>query len=340
MMRLGNADMLVGADARFAADHQSGDPRQIGLECQVLQIENQFGMLDKIHGRASRSVGGRPGRGPFFIEPLNAPFRFPDEGQVFLELAAVLGTDACRQALGLVDGPIEDALAVTSPPGSRGRIQVQIDIAKQAVENKAGIGHGRQGRGRRPPADAVGIRAGESRIAMAHGAVVVQAQFERGQPRLSADSLGCHLVRRYAHLEVGAAGFAGLGARQKAGAGTGVVAAPRGNGVVGRETAQDQRVLPERFQRFEDGREGKVPPRGGGLPIRHDHAIGDVHEGKTQGPRPGHPLRPTQGGHHGVQEGQANHGAGAPQKGPARQVLSGNDHGLPRLPCCIWKGML
>ena len=41
MVRFGDADVVVAADARFPADHQCADARDVGLERQGKQIEDQ-----------------------------------------------------------------------------------------------------------------------------------------------------------------------------------------------------------------------------------------------------------------------------------------------------------
>ena len=76
-----------------------------------------FGVIRR-DGRRSRDR--RILRGAL-LRPLDAGLDFPDRGQVLVDLVPVRRADARRQALRLLDGPIEDALAVARPPRGRFR---------------------------------------------------------------------------------------------------------------------------------------------------------------------------------------------------------------------------
>ena len=273
--------------------------------------------------------GSADGRcaGTVSLSQLNAALDLADRGQVFVELALVRGAEVRFQVPGFLDGPVEDALAVTGLPRGRRRIQLRIDGAEQPLEDVLRVGNGRQGRRRRAPADATGVGAAVVPVAQAHDAVVLETQFERGQPRLPADRLGGHLIGRHAGVDVGTR-FAGVRPGQEAGGGAGVVpaAGAQGVGVVVHQVGEDERVVAERLQGLEDGGELEVLPLRGGRPARHDHAVGDVDETQARGRLRFRVPGPPEGRHHRVEKRKPDEGTRAPQEGSARQMFSSDNH--------------
>ena len=96
-----------------------------------------------------------------------------------------------------------------------------------------------------------------------------------------------------------------------------------GAGFVMSQTAEDEQIVFDRRERFEDHRQIEVRAECGWRPIGHVRAVGDVNEG--------HPLERASGrfggfgesgdaGHHGFEHRQGHSGAEPFQKRPSRQL--------------------
>ena len=100
-----------------------------------------------------------------------------------------------------------------------------------------------------------------------------------------ADSGGRHLVDGDAGADVGAVGFAGLGAGEKRGEGAGMVAAAVAvrASFVGGESSEHIEVAAKVAQRFQNWRQGEIGAFGGGRPVRHVFAVRHVEEREPVG---------------------------------------------------------
>ena len=113
-----------------------------------------------------------------YLQALQAAFHFADRLQVLVQPAAIGGADTGRQVACLLDGVVQDALAVVGVALGGGAIDVGIGVAEEAFENVARIGQGRQRRRRRAPADGAGVGTTVAGVAQAHHARVLQAQLQ------------------------------------------------------------------------------------------------------------------------------------------------------------------
>src|SRR5438046_6363978 len=59
MVRIGNADLRIRANAAFAAQHHGGDAGEIRLECDGLQIEHHLYVIPVLEGNSGGLLGGR-----------------------------------------------------------------------------------------------------------------------------------------------------------------------------------------------------------------------------------------------------------------------------------------
>lgn len=91
MVRIRNPDLVLGADAAFPPYHHAGDPRQVRLESDHLQIEQQFRVVGKQGGNAGRFVDGGSDLPAVGFSFFNAPFDFADRIQV--SLSELFGVD-------------------------------------------------------------------------------------------------------------------------------------------------------------------------------------------------------------------------------------------------------
>ncbi len=100
-----------------------------------------------------------------------------------------------------------------------------------------------------------------------------------------AEAGGGDLIDGDAGADVGAVGLAGLGAGEEGGHGAGVVATTVTvrAGLVGGEAGENSDLLADGLERFEDGGELEVRAFGGGGPVLHVLAVGDVDEGHAIG---------------------------------------------------------
>ena len=170
-------------------------------------------------------------------------------------------------------------------------------------------------------------------VAFAGVLAPLAADLQRGEAGRLADRLGGHLIDGDAGAEVGAVGLPRVAAGQKAGHGAGVVAPAVAEGPrrVQGQAAQDEEVVLDRAQRFEDRRQLEAGAERSRRPVGHVDAVGDVEERHAQRralrDRP-MPARSDRGPHR-FQPGQCDRHAQASQDRPPRD-LSRISHGLPR----------
>src|SRR5258708_1789846 len=160
-------------------------------------------MLGKIGGNAGRRR--RPRRQCLRVLPfcfVNSFFDVPDGEHVFVELPAIGSAQRALQTLGIVQDHVEDALLIFFQSRAARRVLLDLTGSEEPLENRARSDFRRHGRSRRPPGDAVAVRATVSVIAIAALNTFLTAQFQRCKSRLSLEALGRDLVHRYADLDV------------------------------------------------------------------------------------------------------------------------------------------
>ena len=80
MVRIGNADFGIRANAAFAAEHHGGDACQVGLERDRLQIEHQLHIIAVLERNAGGLLGRRRDR--IFLRGGDAHFDLADAGEI------------------------------------------------------------------------------------------------------------------------------------------------------------------------------------------------------------------------------------------------------------------
>ena len=331
-MRLGNANLRIGARAALARELERDHAREVRLQREHLQIEHQLDVLLPDLGHAWRAIDSRYRRlGVLTFRALDAPLDLPDRVEILIDLRPIAGAELPLQAGHVGHDPVEDAgvlLQLRAPP-LRGSA-----VAEQALEDHPRIGLGRQRRGRRRPRQIVLVRAGVAVVAVADLRDQVDAELQGRNGRVAPDGAGGDLVDRGAVLVVGALGPLRARAAEEAGVRRGVV--PRGVGVLELEVREDREVLEIRRQCGKRRRERRDPsdvrrrPRDGVGPHRDiDEAQPSDRCGRRHADR-------GERRHHGVQERQRKRGAKAAQERPARKRHLRDDHSN----LLIWNGWL
>ena len=234
VMAFVDADHRVFLVAAFAAEHERGDARHVGLEGEDQQVADQvevlgqvggqlFGLLRAV-GQLRRAAAFRRGRCA-----LRARGRSTGTGRA----SGGRRRRACCSSEWASSSTASSTLARRRPrfrrSGSFGL------IGEEAVEDELGVDLGRQRRGRIAPGERVLIDAGVAAVAVAGAAEFFDAQLQRGEAGVVAERLGGDLVGRDAGAEIRAGRLAGLRAGEERRRGAGMVA---GAVAVGRALSQ------------------------------------------------------------------------------------------------------
>ncbi len=213
VVRVGHADLGIGAVAGLAGELEGDDAGDVALEGQHLQVEHQPGVVGV--GRRARRPGGR---GPAADCPSTSASAFwmrrstsRTVSRYWPTLARSAGPSVSSEAGDVVLHEVEQA-----GPAARARPARSALLPpspKRRLEHEPRMRLGRQRRRRRRPGQIVLVDAGVAVVALADGLQHVHRQFERRQLRLPADLLGGDLVDRRAEVVVGALGVLGAGRR-------------------------------------------------------------------------------------------------------------------------------
>src|SRR5439155_8605365 len=120
-----------------------------------------------------------------------------------------------------------------------------------------------------------GVSATVTGVAIADLFAAINPKLERWKASLSADAGSRELIDRDSYANVGALGFAGLAAGQESCRSAGMVAgavAVRASFVMS-QSAQDEQIVFDRRERFEDDRQIEITAEGGRGPIGHVCAV-------------------------------------------------------------------
>ena len=270
-------------------------------------------------GRACGGLGVLAGAG-------DADFQLAHGRQVLLDLAAVGAAEARREAPGVLQGEVEHAAAVAVAAGD---ILAGPLAREEALEDGPGVDLLGHRQGFRSPRDVRRVGAAIARVAVAGLGAGVASEFQRGEPRRRAELAGGDLIDRDADLDVGAVGLHRVGAGEERGEPPRMIAGPVAQGlapVLG-QAGQDGDVALERLERFQDVGERLQGPLGGGGPVPHVGAVGDVDEGHPPG-APAVGRQGPSGGPHRLQPGQGDRRPQAAEGRPPRN-LPGLAHGVP-----------
>lgn len=205
MVAVGNMDFTVGAKAGLSSDHQSGNPRGVGLKCQGEQVVHEPEVIAQVDWRGIRLRHVGPDRVIGALGLLDAPFDVAYRRQVLIQLTAVRGAERAFEAVSVRNHPIEDALLVPSIVHPRSRIV--IFGPKQPLKYRARVYFRRTRRSRRAPRYRIAVHTAVADVAESDHAAVFARQLQRGQAGRMADVLSRHLIHGNPDLDIGAARF-------------------------------------------------------------------------------------------------------------------------------------
>ena len=322
MVRVGHADLGVGPAGQLAAEHEGGDPRQVGLPGQGQQVEHEPGVLAERVGDALRPVDRRELAGRLRRGLPDAPFDVAHRVEILAQLAPVARPQLAGQAVRAFGDRVEQAGVLLQPRPADRRIGA-AGVAEQTLEHDTGIVLHRQRRGLVGPRDGVRVGATEPVAARPGEVAAVDRQLQRGELRLPPQNAPGELVHRDAGQHVGAVlrlgRHAGEEARRSA-----RVRAGTGDPV---HSGQHLHVAAQRLQRLQDEGELEVRAFRRGDPVLHPHPVGHVdHPEPRDGGRRGLAKR-RERRNHPVEERKRQRYAESAQHGAPRERLSGDDHG-------------
>ena len=207
----------------------------------------------------------------------DAHLHLADRGEVFVQLALVVGAEADVQFAKVFAHQIEDRLALRIATLA---FEVRTR-AEEAIKDQLRVHFLRHRLRGRAPGDIGLVDAGVARVAAPGELAGFGTDFEGSEARTVTDAGGRELVGRDTGADVGAVGLARLGAREEGGHRARVVAAAVtvGAGLVGREAREHREIFPDVSKRREDRRKfGRKRPFGADAPAVHVHAVRDVEE--------------------------------------------------------------
>ena len=320
MVRLGDADVGIGAGAGLARQLEGDDARGVGLERQHLEVEHQPDVIlpDRGHAGRPRQIG--QARRVGLLRPLDPAFHLAHRVQVLPDPVLIAGSQLAAQPRQVGGHPVQDAAALLQ---FRAPALGAAAVAEQPLEDDAGIRLGRQRRRGRRPRQVVLVGAGVAVVAVAHLGQQVRADLERRQRRVRADRARGNLIDRRPQLVVAALGALRLRAAQEGAVRRGVVAG--GVGVAQLQAAQHGHVIDDRRQGEERGRQ-RQRAFAFGRPRRgvHPHRDVDVAEPPHRAGDDAGLCR--QRRHHGVEERQRQRGAHAAQERAPGKCRLRHDH--------------
>ena len=323
---VGHPHLGVALRGLLAPDQVREHAGDVGLERERLEVEHQAGVLGERVGNAHRprEVLGQVAVAGLRLDPLDAALDLAHRVEVLARPPPVAGPEALLEPGHVLAHRVEDAAVLAQ---SRRALVAGAALAEQALEHHPRVVLHRQGGGRRAPRDGVGVDAAVAVVAVADHVAVLERDLERRQRRVLPQRGGRDLVGGGAGADVGALGALGVHAVEPDPARPRVLAvavAPRLGLPVGEAGGDDHVVL--------DGGEGTQDRRqlqgavGGRRPLRHVGPVRDVDEAEPlRRPRRGAGERGGRG-HHGVEQGQRQRGAGASEKRAAGQRHLRDDH--------------
>ena len=215
MVRIGDADLGIGAVAQLARELERHDAGDVALERQHLQVEHQPRVVGERVGHAHRAVEvGEQVVAGRRLRPLNLPLHLADAVEILLDPGPVGRPDRALEPRDVLAERVEEA----GPALERGLALLGgAALAEEPLEHDAGMGLGGQRGRRRRPRQAVLVDAGVAVVADARERVQVHRQLERRQLRVLADLQGRELVGGGAEEVVGALGVLGVGGAEEPG---------------------------------------------------------------------------------------------------------------------------
>ena len=285
VVRVGHADLRVGAGADLASVHEADDARQIALIGEPLQVEHQLGVLFEGRRHACTAARLRQVAIVLLLRLLNAALDVANRVEILRQLGLVARAEAPSAAQRrarvtasrmLRSSWMRASRSAALPPSPNSRSKTARGLIS-ACSGVVGVA----------PGDGVGIRAAVAAVADAGALHRVEPDLERGELRLLPNCSRGDLVHRDARIDVGAGGLARVHAREPRRAPARVLAdAFAGNGLARLvvEVREHQQAVLERRERLHDRRELEPRAFRRGRPGRHvADAVGKIDDAEAPG---------------------------------------------------------
>ena len=270
-MRVGYADLRIGAAAQFPPHHERYDAGQVGLVGEHLQVEHQLRVLFVCVGHARRLRHFGQVAAALLLGHLNPPLDVANGVEILIEPGAVAGPDFPVQFGYALGQGVEQAAVLADALEPHLRVG-GADVAEEPLEHQPRIGFHRQRRVRVAPGDGARVHATEADVAGTENVVFVEREFERTELGFPAEPARHELVDRNRGLEIALGAGRGRSG-EKAGRGAGVDAGVARHAV---ESGQHQHAVAVSGHGPQDPGELEISPLGGGSPGFHRHAVGHI----------------------------------------------------------------
>src|SRR5579883_1909135 len=185
-----------------------------------------------------------------FLRPLDALFDIAHRGEVFIELALIVSAEFGVEILGVFANEVEDALPFLVLRCALGRRLGR----KEPLEHYLGADFFRQWLCRGSPRHGGRINTAITGVAIARHRAVFATELKRRETSLVREPGSRDLIDRDTSANVGTVGLLWLRACEECTESTSMVAAAISVWpcLIGRETRQHEKLLTDRFERFED----------------------------------------------------------------------------------------
>src|SRR5262245_10161558 len=253
VVRVGDANLRVDANAAFAAQHHGGDAGEVGLERDGLQLEHQLDVGGIVERDAGRLLVRRRHRIALACRDLQLDLA--DAGEVLVHAAAVGRAEAGLEARGILARMVENTLAIEGATCTDIGGQARVDGTEEALEYGSRIDFDGQWRVGILPREAVRVGAARPSVAVADHAGILAADLERGHTRLGGPTRRRELVEGPAGMNVGSRGVLHFRAREEAARRLRMAAAARLLSRAIGETRENGDVLAEGLERLENAGE-------------------------------------------------------------------------------------
>ena len=161
-MRVRHADLGVGPAGNLATDHERGDPGQVGLVGQRLQVEHQLGVLADGVGNPRGLLDHRKLTRALFLGLLDAPLDVAHGIEILVELRPIAGPESPLE-LGRTLGDRIEQAGILPPARAPHRGVGRATVAEQPFEDHPWVVLHRERRRLVGPRNRVGEGATENR---------------------------------------------------------------------------------------------------------------------------------------------------------------------------------
>ena len=334
MVRVGHADLGVGAHAGLPHHQEREDACEVRLERQGLQVKHQLDVLLERGGNADRTIDEWQFPLHLLLGLVHAAFDVAHGVQILRQLRLVARAQRGLHLRDLGGDRVQDA-AVRADLGEPHLRLGAVAGAEEALEHVAWVVLHRQRRCGRTPRDGVVVGAAVPERAGAEQVRGFDRQLQGCQLRVLLEVAGYHLVQGRAGADVHALGPERARAGEPGGLHPGMLAAVDAVALLAVAPADHEQAIAVGLDRLQDRVDLERPTRVRLAPDGHVEAHAHIH--RAEAPDRGRGGEPRRGErrHHRVEQRECEGGAQPTQDRAARQVRF-RDHSV----LLIWNGRL